>query len=166
MPAMPFPCAKAEAVAAMTSAAERIAFLFFKMFLFINCSCFLPSKGWMVLCRAVDTLFLYFGLVVACLFLRTWASPLRVAVPCTAVRVGNVILLFHVRSFWVVIHSRGCRSPLCCQVSRTPFLFVASRSCSPCPRKQPSPLQACHSSLHRSGVPLSLYKALSRPVPS
>ena len=61
MPAMPFPCAKAEAVAAMTSAAERIAFLFFKMFLFINCSCFLPSKGWMVLCRAVDTLFLYFG---------------------------------------------------------------------------------------------------------
>ena len=30
MPAMPFPCAKAEAVAAMTSAAERIAFLFFK----------------------------------------------------------------------------------------------------------------------------------------
>lgn len=28
MPAMPFPCAKAEAVAAMTSAAERIAFLF------------------------------------------------------------------------------------------------------------------------------------------
>ena len=58
MPAMPFPCAKAEAVAAMMSAAERIAFLFLTMFLFINCSCFLPSKGWMVLCRAVDTLLL------------------------------------------------------------------------------------------------------------
>ena len=61
MPAMPFPCAKAEAVAAITSAAERIAFLFFKMFLFINCSFFVPSKGWMVLCRAVDTWLLYFG---------------------------------------------------------------------------------------------------------
>lgn len=40
MPAMPFPCAKAEAVAAMMRAAERIAFLFLTMFLFINCSCF------------------------------------------------------------------------------------------------------------------------------
>ena len=40
MPAMPFPCAKAEAVAAMTSAAERICFSVFqdvlvhKLFLF------------------------------------------------------------------------------------------------------------------------------------
>ena len=127
---------------------------------------FVPSKGWIVLCRAVDTLLLYFGLVVACLFLRTWACPLRVAVPCTAVRVGDVILLFHVRSFFVIIHSRGCRSPRYCPVSRIPFLFVVPRSCSPCPRKQPSPLQACHSSLHRSGVPLSLHKAPSRPVPS
>lgn len=40
MPAMPFPCAKAEAVAAMMNAAERIAFLFLTMFLFINCSFF------------------------------------------------------------------------------------------------------------------------------
>ena len=61
MPAMPFPCAKAEAVAAMKSAAERIVFLFLTMFVFINCSFFVPSKGWMVLCRAVDTLLLYFG---------------------------------------------------------------------------------------------------------
>src|SRR5699024_3315517 len=39
--------------------------------------CFLPSKGWMVLCRAVDTFLLYFGLVVALLFPRTWVCPLR-----------------------------------------------------------------------------------------
>ena len=45
--------AKAEAVAATRSAAEMMNF--FLMFLFINCSCFVPSKGWMVLFRAVDT---------------------------------------------------------------------------------------------------------------
>ena len=45
MPAMPFPCAKAEAVAAIISAAERINFCL--MFLFINCSCFCRQKsGW------------------------------------------------------------------------------------------------------------------------
>ena len=82
---------------------------------------FVPSKGWIVLCRAVDTLLLYFGLVVACLFLRTWACPLRVAVPCTAVRVGDVILLFHVLSFFVVIHSRRCRSLQCYQERQIPF---------------------------------------------
>ena len=38
MPAMPFPCAKAEAVAATRSAAEMMNFCL--MFLFINCSCF------------------------------------------------------------------------------------------------------------------------------
>ena len=52
-PARPFPCAKAEAVAAIISAAEMINFCL--MFLFINCSCFVPSKGWIVLFRAVDT---------------------------------------------------------------------------------------------------------------
>ena len=40
-----FPCAKAEAVAAMMSAAERIAFLFLTMFLFINCSCLRHVAG-------------------------------------------------------------------------------------------------------------------------
>ena len=61
MPAMPFPCAKAEAVAATRSAAEMMDFCL--MFLFINCSCFVPSKGWIVLFRAVDTGLHYFGLV-------------------------------------------------------------------------------------------------------
>jgi hypothetical protein len=58
MPARPLPCAKTETVAAMASVAERIDFLLVKaflMFLFIKCSCFVPSKEWMVLCRAVDT---------------------------------------------------------------------------------------------------------------
>ena len=89
MPAMPFPCAKAEAVAAMKSAADRIAFLFFKMFLFMNCPCFLPSKGWIVLCRAVVTLLLYFGFS-GCPFVSTdvgvsVADGIRLAFPC---RVG------------------------------------------------------------------------------
>ena len=53
MPARPFPCAKAEAVAAIISAAAMINFCL--MFLFINCSFFVPSKGWIVLFRAVDT---------------------------------------------------------------------------------------------------------------
>ena len=51
--ARPFPCANAEAVAAIISAAEMINFCL--MFLFINCSCFVPLKGWIVLFRAVDT---------------------------------------------------------------------------------------------------------------
>ena len=89
MPAMPFPCAKAEAVAAMKSATDRIAFLFFKMFLFMNCPCFLPSKGWIVLCRAVVTLLLYFGFS-GCPFVSTdvgvsVADGIRLAFPC---RVG------------------------------------------------------------------------------
>lgn len=53
IPARPFPCANTEAVAAIMSAAEMMNFCL--MFLFINSSCFVPSKGWIVLFRAVDT---------------------------------------------------------------------------------------------------------------
>ena len=165
MPAMPFPCAKAEAVAAIRSAADRISFCL--LFLFINCSCFVPSKGWMVLCRAVDTRLLFFGLV-GCPFVSTdlgvsVADQLYLVPPCAWC---DAVLRFHFHSFLAVIHSFGSRTPRCCRESQTPFPFVVSRSCSPYPRKLPSPLQASRSLLHRSGVPLSLYKALSRPVPS
>ena len=43
MPARPFPCAKAEAVAAIISAAAMINFCL--MFLFINCSFLCRPKG-------------------------------------------------------------------------------------------------------------------------
>ena len=60
----------------------------------------MPSKGWIVLCRAVDTLLLYFGLV-GCLFVSTdlgvsVAGWLYLVPPCAW---GDVILLFHVLSF-------------------------------------------------------------------
>ena len=94
MPAMPFPCAKAEAVAATRSAAERISFCL--LFLFINCSCFVPSKGWMVLCRAVDTRLLFFGLV-GCPFVSTdlgvsVADQLYLVPPCAWVMPSYVFI--------------------------------------------------------------------------
>ena len=80
--------------------AERIAFLFFKMFLFINCSCFLPSKGWMVLCRAVDTLFLYFGFS-GCPFVSTdvGVSVADRDAPCVSSPRG-LMSFFHVHFFY------------------------------------------------------------------
>ena len=95
MPAMPFPCAKAEAVAAIRSAAERISFCL--LFLFINCSCFVPSKGWMVLCRAVDIRLLYFGLV-GCPFVSTdlgvsVADWLYLVPPCAWVMPSYAFIL-------------------------------------------------------------------------
>ncbi|EEX71311.1 hypothetical protein GCWU000325_02054 [Alloprevotella tannerae ATCC 51259] len=55
----------------------------------MNCPCFLPSKGWIVLCRAVGTLLLYFGFS-GCPFVSTdvgvsVADGIRLAFPC---RVG------------------------------------------------------------------------------
>ena len=164
MPAMPFPCAKAEAVAATRSAAERISFCL--LFLFINCSCFVPSKGWMVLYRAVDTRILFFGLV-DCPFVSTDLGVSVANWTCLALpRRMGVILRFHYHFFFFVIHSRGCQTPLFCQESRIPCLFAVSRSCLPYPRRQPSLLQACRSSLHRSGSPLFWKKVPSRQVPS
>ena len=98
MPAMPFPCAKAEAVAATRSAAERISFCL--LFLFINCSCLVPSKGWMVLCRAVDTRLLYFGLV-GCPFVSTDLGVSVADRTCLALpRRMGVILHFHYHFFF------------------------------------------------------------------
>src|SRR5699024_536773 len=127
MPAMPFPCAKAEAVAAMMSAAERIVFLFLTMFLFINCPCFLPSKGWMVLCRAVDTFLLYFGLVVALLVPRTWVCPLRTGCALRFLAAWVDCHSFMFFPFSVVIHSCGCRTPRCCQARRTLCFLLVPR---------------------------------------
>ncbi len=88
------PCAKAEAVTATRSAAERISFCL--LFLFINCSCFVPSKGWMVLCRAVDTRLLFFGLV-GCPFVSTdlgvsVADRLYLVPPCAWVMPSYVFI--------------------------------------------------------------------------
>lgn len=98
MPAMPFPCAKAEAVAAIRSAADRISFCL--LFLFINCSCFVPSKGWMVLYRAVDTRLLFFGLV-GCPFVSTDLGVSVADRTCLALpRRMGVILHFHYHFFF------------------------------------------------------------------
>ena len=75
-------------------------FSVFKMFLFINCSCFLPSKGWMVLCRAVDTLFLYFGFS-GCPFVSTdvGVSVADGDAPCVSSPRG-LMSFFHVHFFY------------------------------------------------------------------
>ena len=73
----------------MTSAAERIAFLFFKMFLFINCSCFCRQKGgWSFVGRLI-LCFFYFGFS-GCPFVSTdvGVSVADGDAPCVSRRVG------------------------------------------------------------------------------
>ena len=122
MPAMPFPCAKAEAVAAMMSAAERIAFLFLTMFLFTNCTCFCRRKGGWSLCRAVDTLLLTLVLVDA----RLFPADLGVSV-ADRMRLLRFLAAwvdchsFMFISFIVVIHSLRMSNSSDVVRRRTPF---------------------------------------------
>ena len=66
----------------------------------------MPSKGWMVLCRAVDTRLLYFGLV-GCPFVSTdlgvsVADRLYLVLPCAWVMPSYVFIFILFYSLYIV----------------------------------------------------------------